>query len=220
MNPILARILAWVTTLIVPFFLMMTAIRVLFTPLYPQVVYNLPGFPPDPYGFSLADRLHWSRISIEYLLNNDSISFLAKQQLPNGQPLYNERELSHMSDVKAVVQKMIVAWTILLVVLVAFGLWAWRGRWMPAFLHGLGNGGKLTIGIVILILLATATSFNALFTGFHELFFTGNSWIFLYSDSLIRLFPLPFWEIGFTLMGVLTLIAAGVLIWLDKRVRI
>jgi integral membrane protein (TIGR01906 family) len=211
------RILTWVTALIVPFFLLMTAIRLLFTPLYPQVVYRLPGFPPDQYGFSLEDRLHWSRISIEYLLNDQGIDYLAKQQLPTGQPLYNDRELSHMVDVKVLVQKMIIAWDILLAVLAIFAIWAWRAHWLPAFLHGLGRGGMFTIGLVVLILAGVAISFQALFTGFHEIFFTGNSWLFYWTDSLIRLFPLPFWEIGFILMGTFTIVGSLILIWLDRH---
>ncbi len=217
MNPTLSRVLAWVTTLIVPFFLMMTAIRLLFTPLYPQVVYRLPGFPPDPFGFTLQDRLHWSTISINYLLNNAGIEFLSRENIGAGQPLYNERELSHMQDVKRVYQGMVTAWTILLGILVVLGVWAWRGKWMRDFLHGLGRGGILTIVVIIFILLATVTSFDALFTAFHELFFTGNSWIFNYSDTLIRLFPLPFWEIGFVVMGVFTIIGAVILILIDRR---
>ena len=60
MNPILRRVLIILITLIVPFFLMMSSIRILFTPLYMQVEYRMPGFPADPYGFTLQDRLHWS----------------------------------------------------------------------------------------------------------------------------------------------------------------
>lgn len=217
MNPLLTRVLTWVTALIVPFFLIMTAIRLLFTPLYPQIVYRMPGFPEDQYGFSLEDRLHWSRVSMEYLLNSSDIDFLARQQLEDGTPLYNERELSHMVDVKKVLQGMVTAWVILLVVLVLLGLWAWRGGWMPTFLHGLGTGGKVTIGAVLVILAGVAISFNWLFTAFHRIFFTGDSWLFYYSDTLIRLFPLPFWSSAFILMGVLTLLGAGVLIWLDRR---
>src|SRR5512141_1499251 len=142
MKPTFSRILSWLVTVIVPFFLLMTAIRAIFTPLYPQVVYRLPGFPADTYGFSLEDRLHWSRISIEYLLNNAGIDYLANQKLIDGQPLYNERELSHMLDVKIVFQNMVVAWIILLVVLAILGVWAWRGKWLPAFIHALANGGK------------------------------------------------------------------------------
>lgn len=217
MKTTLTRVVSWLITLIVPFFLLMTAIRALFTPLYPQIVYRLPGFPQDSYGFNLDDRLHWSRISIEYLLNNAGIDYLADQQLMDGQPLYNERELSHMLDVKIVFQGMVTAWTSLLVILAGLGLWAWRGRWMPAFLRALSNGGKLTIGIVVFILAAVAISFDALFTAFHRIFFTGNSWLFYYSDTLIRLFPLPFWEIGFILVGVLTLAGAALLIWLGRK---
>lgn len=219
MNQTFQRVLTGLIALMVPFILMMTAIRLLFVPLYPQVVYRTPGFPEDPYGFTLEDRLHWSRISIEYLLNNQGIEFLAEQQLPEGQPLYNERELSHMVDVKVLVQKMITAWTILLILMLALGIWAWRGRWLDSFIKALGLGGKITIGIIVLILAGVAISFRELFTLFHRLFFTGDSWLFLYSDSLIRLFPMPFWMYAFILMGVFTLVGAGLLIWLGKRVR-
>jgi integral membrane protein (TIGR01906 family) len=203
--------------LVIPFFLIMTAIRLLFTPFYPQVVYQMPGFPEDRYGFTLEDRLHWSRISIEYLLNDAGIEYLADQRLPDGQPLYNERELSHMLDVKIVLQGMVTAWTILLVVLAGLALWAWRAGWLPAYVHGLGAGGKLTIGLIVLVLAAVAISFNALFTAFHRIFFAGDSWLFLYSDSLIRLFPLPFWQAGFVLMGVFTILGAALLIFLERR---
>lgn len=217
MKPAFTRPLSWLITLVVPFFLLMTAIRALFTPLYPQVVYRLPGFPQDVYGFTLEDRLHWSRVSIEYLLNDAGIDYLGDQQLIDGQPLYNERELSHMLDVKIVFQKMVTAWVILLAALAALGLWAWRGKWLPTFLRALSSGGKLTIGIVIFILAAVAISFNALFTAFHRLFFTGNSWLFFYTDTLIRLFPLPFWEIGFIVVGVITLGGAVLLIWIGRK---
>ncbi len=217
MNPVLRRVLMVLIAVIVPFFLMMTAIRLLFTPLYPQVEYHMPGFPADPYGFTLEDRLHWSRISIEYLLNNDDISYLADQHLPGGQSLYNERELSHMVDVKRVFKGMVTWWWALLVVLAGLGIWAWRARWLNSFLRALGNGGKLTLVFIALILFFTFTGFDALFTYFHELFFTGNSWIFLYSDTLIRLFPLQFWQDAFITVGVITILGAVLLIWIGAR---
>lgn len=218
MNPKLTRALSWLIAIIVPFFLIMTVIRLLFTPLYPQVVYRMPGFPEDIYGFSLDERLHWSRVSMEYLLTDSDIDFLAGQQLADGQPLYNQRELSHMVDVKVVLRGMITAWTILLVVLIGLFLWARRGGWMPAFVRGLGAGGRLTIGLIVFILAGVVISFNWLFTAFHRIFFTGDSWLFSYSDTLIRLFPLPFWQTAFVLMGVLTLLAAAGLILLERKV--
>jgi integral membrane protein (TIGR01906 family) len=193
MKPIIRRVVMLLITLIVPFFLMMTAIRLLFTPLFLQLEYRAPGFPADMYGFSLQDRLYWSGISMQYLLNDSSIDFLADQRLPDGAPLYNERELSHMLDVKILVQQMLAAWRILLAVLVGLCLWSWRGKWQPDFARALSNGGKLTLGLIALILAGVAISFYELFTYFHKIFFVGDTWLFLYTDTLIRLFPLRFW---------------------------
>ncbi|MBE0698000.1 MAG: TIGR01906 family membrane protein [Anaerolineaceae bacterium] len=217
MNPILQRILTLLIAVMIPFFLLMTAIRLLFSPVFMQLEYRTPGFPADTYGFTLEDRLHWSRISLEYLLNNSEIEYLANQQLADGSPLYNERELSHMVDVKVLVQKMLIAWWILFVILLGLGLWAWRAGWQPTYLRGLGSGGRLTIGLIILILAAVAISFRALFTGFHQIFFSGDTWLFLYSDTLIRLFPIRFWQDGFIAMGIFTLLGAGALILLEKK---
>ncbi len=218
MSPILRRIFMIAIAAAVPFFLIMTAIRILFTPVYMQLEYRAPGFPPDSYGFTLEDRLHWSRVSLEYLTTSESISYLADQRLPGGEPLYNERELSHMVDVKRLVQQMIAAWWILLVALAGLGIWAWRGRWLVDFTRALANGGKLTLGMIALILVAVVISFSSLFTAFHRLFFTGDTWLFYYSDSLIRLFPLRFWQDGFIMMGVFTILGALLLIWIGARV--
>jgi integral membrane protein (TIGR01906 family) len=219
MNPKITNALSWIVTLIVPFFIIMMVIRLLFTPLYPQVVYRLPGFPADYYGFTLEERLHWSQLSIEYLRNDAGIAFLGDERLADGQPLYNQRELSHMVDVKTVFQDMLTAFAVLRVLLVVLGVWAWRGGWLAEFVRGLGRGGLLTIGLVIFILAAVAISFNWLFTQFHQLFFASGTWLFSYSDTLIRLFPLPFWQIGFVLVGLFTLVFAAALVLIDRGWR-
>jgi integral membrane protein (TIGR01906 family) len=217
---VVKMVFSWIITLILPFILLMTSVRALLTPVFVRFEYNTPWFPPDSYGFTLQDRLKWSQISLDYLLNSTGPSFLADQRLPDGSPLYNERELSHMVDVKNLVQKVIGVWYILLAVLLILGLWAWRGHWWPYFWLGISRGGWLTIGIIILILLAIFINFNTLFTDFHRIFFTGNSWIFLYSDTLIRLFPLRFWQDAFTLMGAFTLLAGLVLALVGRKLSL
>lgn len=219
MKPAYTRPLTWLVALIVPLVLILTVARLLFTPPSVQIVYRLPGFPEDRYGFTLEDRLHWSRVSLEYLFNDAGIDFLANQQLPDGTPLYSERELTHMVDVKVLFQQAMRVLGGLLVVMALLAVWAWLGKWMPAFMRGLGLGGRLTIGLVVFVLAAVAVSFTALFTSFHRIFFTGDSWLFLYSDTLIRLFPLPLWEAVFISVGVFTLLGAVLLIWLEKRYR-
>jgi integral membrane protein (TIGR01906 family) len=207
----LSRILAWLITIFVPFALTFVGLRLLLTPAFPQVEYRTPGFPPDDYGFTLQDRLHWSTISIDYLVNTADISFLGDLTFSDGSPLFNERELSHMHDVKQVVRP--VLWFGYAIWLLGLGLAAWArfGGWWHEYLRGLRRGGWLTLGLVLALGILAATSFWQFFTVFHELFFSGGSWLFLYSDSLIRLFPLPFWEAAFLFAGVLDLLGGLVL---------
>ena len=203
---ILFRMLAWLVTLLLPLALTFLGLRLLLTHAFLEVEYRTPGFPPDDYGFNLQDRLKWSKVSVDYLLNNADISFLGNQTFPNGSALFNERELSHMQDVKKVVKPVLVigytAWFLLL------GLWFWsRSRgWWPEYLYGLRRGGWFTVGLVAGIGIFAGVSFWQFFTLFHELFFSGGSWLFEYSDTLIRLFPLPFWEDAFLFAGVLDVV--------------
>jgi integral membrane protein (TIGR01906 family) len=204
-------ILGWVISIAIPLFLIMTGIRLLITPLYLDYQYNRPGFPPDPYGFTIEDRLHWGKLSLDYLVNDADISFLADLEFEDGTPIYNQRELDHMHDVKVLVQQMIAAWWIVGIGLVGLGIWAWRSNWLRSFWHSVSRGGFITTALILGILLLVMVSFNAIFTAFHRIFFEGNTWIFLYSDTLIRLFPLPLWQDAFIFMGVFSLAGGLVL---------
>ncbi|MDT8897567.1 MAG: TIGR01906 family membrane protein [Thermanaerothrix sp.] len=205
------RLSSWLlglTTILLPLLLITTAIRILLTPTYLQIAYRLPAFPPDPFGFTTEERLYWANYSLTYLLNQADISFLADQTLSNGQPLYNARELRHMVDVKNLVQLMLHVWTALIIFYGVVGIWFWRTHQGSAFWRALSRGGWLTLGLILLILIGVVVSFNWLFTAFHRLFFEGDTWLFYYSDTLIRLFPLRFWQDAFTAMGLLTLTLA------------
>jgi len=195
-------------TILVPVFLLMTSIRVLLFPVYTEMEYRRPGFPADMYGFTLQDRLKWSRVSVDYLTNSAGIEFLADQKLDEKTPLYNERELSHMLDVKNLVQFMLIAWPLVGIAVLGIGLLAMRAGWIEAYWQAVSKGGWAAVWFIIAVLGGVAVSFNALFTGFHRIFFSGDTWLFLYTDSLIRLFPMDFWRDAFIVMGVL-MIAGG-----------
>jgi len=212
----ITRILAWLITIFVPFALTFVGLRLLLTPAFPQVEYRTPGFPPDDYGFTLQDRLHWSTISIDYLVNNSDISFLGNLTFPDGSPLFTQDELSHMHDVKGVIQPVLWIEYTVWFLLLGFGLWARFGGWWQEYLRGLKRGGWLTLGLVMVLGILAVTSFWQFFTVFHELFFKGNSWLFPTYDTLIRLFPIPFWEHAFLFAGVLD-VAGGLVLGLALR---
>ncbi|WP_322794172.1 TIGR01906 family membrane protein [Bellilinea sp.] len=198
-------------------FVMMTSIRLLMNPLFLTIEYNMPGFPPDAFGFTKDDRLHWANLSLKYLLNDADISFLGDLRFENGSQVFNERELRHMLDVKILVQQMIRAWGILGIFIFLTGVWAWRGRWLGEYWLTLSRAGWAILIVIGLILAGVMIGFSSLFTGFHLIFFEGDTWLFYYSDTLIRLFPLRFWQDAFTLMGILSAGGGIALILLGKR---
>lgn len=204
--------LSWFVTILIPMVLLGLAIRVLLTPLFYQTEYNMPYFPPDGYGFTKADRLKWAPYAVNYLINSADISYLGDLKFDDGSPLYNERELRHMQDVKTVTQGALKLWYLSLVLLLGLGVWAWFGGWWAYFLLGLKRGGWLMVGlagligaIVIVGIAINPNVFDEFFVLFHSLFFEGNSWLFYFSDTLIRLFPIRFWEDAFLWAAVIAL---------------
>jgi integral membrane protein (TIGR01906 family) len=216
--------LPWLVALLVPLALIGLGLRVLLTPLFLRIEYNMPYFPPDEYGFTKEDRLKWAPYALDYLVNNEDISYLADLRFDDGTPLYNARELSHMEDVKRVTQGALNVWYISLALLVMLGIWSWREGTWQAYRQGLMRGGWLMIwlagatGLIVVIGIAINPNvFWNFFVGFHRLFFEGDSWLFLYSDTLIRLFPLRFWQDAFLLAAIIALGGGFVLALALKR---
>ncbi|NPV57596.1 MAG: hypothetical protein HPY76_13120, partial [Anaerolineae bacterium] len=67
----LQRITLILVSLSLPIFFLLTAVRALFTPLYPMLEYRVPGFPDDIYGFTNAERLDYALIAINYITDPD-----------------------------------------------------------------------------------------------------------------------------------------------------
>ena len=208
-------VFGWLVSILVPVVLVLSTVRLVLNPWFLEFEYHSPGFPADSYGFSLEDRLYWSRFAVDYLINDASISYLADLRFPEGQvtpapsclymedctKLYNDRELQHMIDVKNVVQAAMLVWLAAIMIALALALWVWRGGWWLEFRLAIARGGWLTTVLMIFILLLALLAFNFIFVLFHEIFFTQGSWTFLYTDTLIRLFPERFWSDTFLMVG-------------------
>jgi integral membrane protein (TIGR01906 family) len=205
------RGLSWLVTILTPVVIVLTAVRLLMAPAFLSFEYNTPNFPPDRYGFTLQDRLYWSNIALEYLLNDAGIEFLGDLRFADGTPVYNQRELKHMVDVKIAVKAALNIWRVSGLALFLLALWAWRGGWFDAFRSGLARGAWLTAISVGALILFALLSFGVFFVAFHNVFFEPGTWMFEFSDTLIRLFPERFWRDIFIYVGVFS-IGAGLLI--------
>lgn len=212
-NTTAQQIIRWLVAILVPVALLLTSVRLLLTPAFVAIEYRMPGFPEDPYGLTLEQRLEYAPIALDYLLNDEGIDFLGDLRFDDGRPLYNERELSHMLDVKVLTQQVLDVGLLVVVVLLGLGVWAWRAAWLPSYRRMLAQGGRITVYLIAALLLYVALNFRQLFTNFHRIFFEGDTWLFSFLDTLIRLFPMRFWQDVFIALGLFTLLGAGLLWW-------
>ena len=242
----LVTVCRWGLTIGLPVALTLTNVRLLMTPLFPDLEYGLraysqvdlyPGLRPDggKQPFTQADRLYWAKRSIAYILGDPAVGaieawkFSDDGRAPAGtvSPIescvyygaqygprdctyfYNDREIQHMVDVRAVTAGALWAWGVaLLLTITAAGLLVYF-RQIGFLRLGVLNGAIVTWVVLIGMVLFMALGFNQFFTLFHKVFFTGDTWLFLWSDSLIRLFPLQFWFDAFLFVGLATLAEAA-----------
>lgn len=196
------KILKFFFTLLIPVLIMTAAVRLLATDQYLAFEYGKATFPPDSFGFTSQQRFILASTNVHYVRAHLPQDELAKQTL-YGVPVYNAREVSHMVDVRSVFQFVLVTGQIAFILLVLIGLLLWSRGQQQTLPTALQRGGLLTCGIILLIGLTAAVAWQSWFNTFHLLFFKPGSWLFLYSDALIRLFPDKFWfDSALTISGL------------------
>jgi len=130
--------------------------------------------------------------------------------------MFNERELTHMEDVKVVTHGTFLVGSILSVLsVICIGFLYRYNRWQLK--QSLIGGSLLTFGIIGAIIFTAATAWDIFFASFHQIFFEGDSWLFRYSDTLIRLFPEQFWFDAAVVIGTLTTLSAALILVLALR---
>jgi integral membrane protein (TIGR01906 family) len=209
--------LGWIVTLLVPAVVALTALRALLFPSIIPFEYNMPNFPADPYGFTKEDRIKWASISLEYFVNtNLDVSFIEDLRFADGTPVYNDREIPHFQDARVVLKGALQVWYVSGTLLLLLSLWAGLGKWWPAFRHGLGRGGWLTLFLIAAIIFFAMLGFRTFFIAFHNIFFKPGTWMFYYSDTFIRLFPERFWFDMFLYIGAITVGLSLLIIFLTR----
>ena len=144
------------------------------------------------------------------------------------QPLFSEREVLHMRDVRDLFQLVFRIHELAFVYAVGYiataVLWS-RERSMQRLARQLATAGALTAGLFALGAMAVLVGFDTLFTQFHVLSFSNDFWqLDPARDHLIQMFPEGFWydvTLGVGVMsilegGLLTALALGYLTWLAR----
>ena len=137
----------------------------------------------------------------------------------DGRPGFDERQSSHLDDVRAVI--LPATW-------LTWGLLAGAVIWLALVVHSEGatrdalRRAARVAGIAVLVTvpvagLAGVADFDTLFTRFHGLFFAEGTWQFYSTDLIIQLFPESFWVIAGAAWGLLAMVFAACLAAAARR---
>jgi integral membrane protein (TIGR01906 family) len=175
-----------------PLLLLLSNLYILVTPTFVHYEYGKADFPPAAL-YSAEDRLRLAEDTVHYLRSGEGVDYL--RHLRAGETaVYNDREIKHLIDVKAVMQVAFLIHALCAVLCGLALLAAWRRPSERSHALKAMCGGCVTFLALLALIGAVAyTSFDVFFVAFHRIFFEGTSWLFLYSDTLIQLFPVQFW---------------------------
>ena len=199
-----------------------------------RFVINLPAL--YSYGFDRYDIAEYTRIErtdliaagaqIRDYFNNDEENLIIRTYVGGVlvESLYNEREIHHMRDVKALVRGVYLVQMLVLLYIAAYiavGFWLRRAEFWGTLGRDVSGGGKLTLGLVITVGLLALVGFNRLFLLFHLISFSNDFWMLdPRRDYLIAMFPQGFFFDATMLIAFCTIAAAAVLVAAPRIVRI
>jgi integral membrane protein (TIGR01906 family) len=216
MNRWLKTFLQTVIVVAAPVVLVVMPIRVLMHPRWVYFEYGRPDFPPDSFGFTPQERTRLALTGIESIIGPRGVVVLQEARFSDNTPAFNEREVGHMQDVRGVTGSIYFAQAVLLIAAAIAVVVLVRGRAPDAASGAVLTGTVVTVVLLAALVVLVLTSFDAFFTTFHRVFFSGNTWLFNYTDTLIRLYPVPFWFDAAAAIGVTSIVEAlvlGVLAW-------
>jgi integral membrane protein (TIGR01906 family) len=198
---------------LVPLVLVANGVQLIAHDWFVRFEYDRSGFPADPYGLSTGERTELAFVGLHSVqpTNGEGIDLLRRARLPSGKPAFDGRELSHMRDVRRLLQELYAAHLIALAVIAVL---AFRARATAA--RGLRWGAVATLVLGAATAATTLIDVDAYLTGFHGVFFEGGTWRFAEEDTLRRLYPDRFWEDTATLLTVGAVGQALVLLAADR----
>lgn len=186
-----AGILAALCLMVILFITSVEAV-VYWTPGYFEKEYTkyhvLDNLPP----MTMEDLLHVTDEMMDYLKGKREDLHVETAMGGETREFFNEREISHMEDVKVLFVKAIALRRACLLLVLVLLLLLWRGkaplkRLLP---QSICIGTGMFFGLVALLALIISTNFTKYFIIFHHIFFDNDLWILDPStDMLINIVP-------------------------------
>ncbi len=170
---------------------------------------------PARTGISRDELLRASAELRGYFNGNDEYVSIVVKQGARDIPLFNDREVLHLKDVKSVFGFVNHLQEIAVVYIMAYviGVFIWaRERPLRRLAILSLSGSLLTLGIIVSLGLVALSGFDQAFEQFHHIAFSNNLWeLNPLTDHLIQMFPEGFWYDITMFLGILT-VAEAILI--------
>ena len=162
----------------------------------------------------LSKHGSYDRVDNANQINKAVLQYLTSETPSLQVENFNEREETHLSDVKDVFKQlndlMIVAF-FLLIALIAFLI-----RKEQSFRNLCFETSKICLIILLVAAIFSIVSFSFLFTSFHQVFFESGTWLFNNNDLLIKLYPNDFFNDFFQNILILTVLYNLILLVASK----
>ncbi len=214
----LARLLLLIS---VPIILVATPLYVLITPGYVHRAYARPTFPPSTR-FGQQERQRLSDVLVNYLRGRATLQEMQELRTDAGQIALRPSEVQHMVDVKQVTDGFFSAHVFASVLALASSIVLLKRRPL-AWAHSVRQGIWIVIGVIAVVAVAAAADFDLFFTLFHRIFFQEGTWLFFYEDTLIQLYPLPFWIRAVAEISIIIVVGGAILYvasrWVEEWAR-
>lgn len=123
---------------------------------------------------------------------------------------YTSAEISHLKDVKEVMEK--TDYTFYFLLLACGAIFAYKYKDKKYLKKLLLWGGGISAGLFVLFSVLALTGFNFWFEVFHQVFFPQGNWVFPGDSLLIQTFPASFFVLIVGKIAVLSLILASLFI--------
>jgi len=145
------------------------------------------------FGILIYDSSFYTKLTQKYSLmpekaaemNKDMVNYFITGQVPASFNEFNEREMTHLQDVRTVIHYLLGFFMIALVYFIVSLRFIKDKR--KIFLYG----GIISVVLPVLFLILP---FDCIFSQMHSLFFAKGTWIFQINDLLVNLYPLEFFQ--------------------------
>ncbi len=167
-------------------------------------------------GIPLAELDRAAGEIIDYFENDAETLRIVVSRNGQEEPLFSEREIQHMADVKTLVRAVYrvneVTLAIVLGYIACAVLWA-RERSIRGLAKLSVAGVAAGFASLAVVGAFALTGFDQTWNRFHRIAFSNDLWqLDPDTDRLIQMYPEPFWESATYLAGVMTLAEAAIIV--------